>query len=128
MITITQNAAKQIEALMEKAPEGAKGVRLSIKTTGCSGNSYKMEYIKAGDDSAHDDVFEEHGVTLNIPKMYSWMLIGTTVDYAMDELGNARFDFINPNESGRCGCGESFNVDVNKLKPEDIQKSEAPTS
>jgi len=128
MITITEKAAQQIEALMGKAPEGAKGVRLSIKTTGCSGNSYKMDYIKADDDGAGDDVFEEHGITLNIPKMYSWMLIGTTVDYIMDELGNSRFDFINPNESGRCGCGESFNVDVSKLKPEDVQKSEAPKS
>ena len=117
MITITEKAANQIEALMGKAPDGAKGVRLSIKTTGCSGNSYKMDYIKADDDGANDDVFEEHGITLNIPKMYSWMLIGTTVDYIVDELGNSRFDFINPNESGRCGCGESFNVDVSKLKP-----------
>lgn len=128
MITITEKAAKQIEALMGKAPDGAKGVRLSIKTTGCSGNSYKMDYISADDDGANDDVFEEHGITLNIPKMYSWMLIGTTVDYVVDELGNSRFDFINPNESGRCGCGESFNVDVSKLKPENVQKSEAPKS
>ena len=128
MITITEKAAKQIETLIGKAPEGSTGVRLSIKTTGCSGNSYKMDYIKADDDSSNDDVFEEHGVTLNIPKMYSWMLIGTTVDYIVDELGNARFDFINPNEAGRCGCGESFNVDVSKLKPEDVQKSEAPKS
>ena len=126
MITITKNAAKQIDTLMDKAPEDAKGVRLSIKTTGCSGNLYKMDYIKADDDIDNDDIFTEHGATLNIPKMYSWMLIGTTVDYTVDELGNSRFEFINPNEAGRCGCGESFNVDVSKLKPEDVQKSEAP--
>ena len=123
MITITEKAAEQITVLMGNAPEGSEGVRLSIKTTGCSGNSYKMDYIKAGDDISTDDVFEEHGVKLNIPKMYSWMLIGTTVDYITDELGNSRFDFINPNETARCGCGESFHVDVNKLKPEDVEKS-----
>lgn len=119
MIEITEKAAEQIKALMGKAPEGSEGVRLSIKATGCSGNSYKMDYIKAGDDGAGDDVFDAHGVTLNIPKMYSWMLIGTTVDYIVDELGNSRFDFVNPNETARCGCGESFHVDVSKLKPED---------
>ena len=123
MITITEKAAEQITALMDKAPEGSEGVRLSIKTTGCSGNSYEMDYIKADDDISADDVFEEHGVKLNIPKIYSWMLIGTTVDYITDELGNSRFDFINPNETARCGCGESFHVDVNKLKPEDVEKS-----
>ena len=116
MITITENAAKQIQKLQDKAPAGSIGVRLSIKTTGCSGNSYKMDYIKSDDDLTNDDVIEGQGVRLYIPKIYSWMLIGTTVDYLVDELGNARFDFINPNESGRCGCGESFHVDVDKLK------------
>ncbi len=117
MITITEKAADHIKTLMETAPTGSQGVRLSIKSTGCSGSSYKMDYINEGDDISGDDVFDEHGVTLNIPKMYSWMLIGTTVDYIMDELGNSRFDFINPNETARCGCGESFHIDVNKLKP-----------
>lgn len=121
MITITEKAANHIKSLMEKAPEGSKGVRLSIKSTGCSGNSYKMDYIKEGDDVSADDVFDEHGISLNIPKMYSWMLIGTTVDYIVDELGNSRFDFVNPNETARCGCGESFHVDVNKLKLEDVE-------
>ncbi|MGB0719848.1 MAG: HesB/IscA family protein [Bdellovibrionales bacterium] len=120
MITITQNAANQIRTLLDAASKDATGVRLSIKTTGCSGNSYKMDYIAAGDDTGGDDVFDQHGVRLYVPKIYSWMLIGTTVDYVVDELGNSRFDFINPNESGRCGCGESFNVDVGQLKqPQD---------
>ncbi|MFK7839143.1 MAG: HesB/IscA family protein [Bdellovibrionales bacterium] len=128
MITITEKAAQQIKSLMAKAPEGAQGVRLSIKTTGCSGNSYNMDYMKSDDDQSLDDIFEEHGIKLNIPKMYSWMLIGTTVDFIVDELGNSRFDFVNPNEAGRCGCGESFNVDVNKLKPADIEKQDAQKS
>jgi iron-sulfur cluster assembly protein len=122
LITITEKAADHIKSLMDVAPAGSAGVRLSIKSTGCSGNSYKMDYIKDGDDTSGDDVFEEHDIALNIPKIYSWMLVGTTVDYITDELGNSRFEFINPNETARCGCGESFHVDVNKLKPEDVEK------
>ena len=115
-ITITDKAAEQIQTLLGKAPEGAKGVRLNVKPTGCSGNSYAMEYIKPEDAIEGDDVFEENGAAIYIPKMHSWMLFGMTVDYIVDELGNARFDFVNPNESGRCGCGESFHVDVETLK------------
>ncbi len=121
MITITENAANQIRTLLERAPQETQGVRLSIKATGCSGNSYKMDYIKAGDDAAGGDIIEAHGITLNVPKIYSWMLIGTQIDYITDELGNSRFDFSNPNETARCGCGESFHVDVNKMREEGAQ-------
>ncbi len=109
-IEITENGAKQIGALMAEAPEGALGVRLTVKATGCSGNSYKMEYVAQGDDLSKDERFEHNGAAIYIPKIYSWMLFGTIIDYITDELGNARFDFINPNETGRCGCGESFQV------------------
>ena len=109
-IQITENAAEQIQKLLQDAPEGSPGVRLSIKATGCSGNSYKMEYVESGDDLVKDDVFEQHGAQLHVPKIYSWMLFGTIVDYRVDEVGNARFMFENPNEVSRCGCGESFMV------------------
>lgn len=104
-INISEEAAKQIGQLLANSPEGSPGVRLNVKPTGCSGNSYEMEYIKAGDDLSKDDVFESYGVKLYIPKIHSWMLFGIEVDYEMDELGSARFSFKNPNESGRCGCG-----------------------
>lgn len=115
-IQITEKAADKINALMDKAPEGCPGVRVAIKTTGCSGHSYAMEYIKPDDTLEGDDKLEAHGATLHIPKMHSWMLFGMTVDYIVDDLGNSRFDFINPNETGRCGCGESFHVNVDELK------------
>jgi iron-sulfur cluster assembly protein len=114
-ITITEKAAAQIKNLMEKAPEGSPGLRLNIKQTGCSGNSYAMEYIKAGDNLAGDDPFSSGDATLYIPKMHSWMLFGMSVDYITDNLGNSRFDFINPNETGRCGCGESFVVEKSSV-------------
>ncbi len=114
-IQITDKAANHINALLSKAPEGTKGLRLTIKTTGCSGHSYEMEYIKADDDLANDEKFEQHDASLYIPRMHSWMLFGMTVDYVTDELGNSKFDFVNPNESGRCGCGESFHVSREEL-------------
>ena len=109
-IHITEKAAEQIKTLLAEAPEGVKDLRLTVKTTGCSGNSYKMEYVKPDDDISKDEHFEQNGARIFVPKLYSWMLFGTTIDYITDDLGNARFDFINPNETGRCGCGESFKV------------------
>lgn len=110
-IELTRNAAAQINKLVERAPEGSQGVRLNVVPRGCSGNSYQMEYIKADESLAGDDRFEIGGATLYIPKTHSWMLFGITIDYAEDDMGNAKFRFKNPNEKGRCGCGESFYVD-----------------
>lgn len=109
-IKITEKAAEHINTLMADAPDGTQGLRLTVKATGCSGNSYKMEYVENGETLDKDEQFEEKGASIFIPKLYSWMLFGTTIDYITDELGNERFDFINPNETGRCGCGESFHV------------------
>ncbi|MGH1378394.1 MAG: HesB/IscA family protein [Alphaproteobacteria bacterium] len=109
-IQITEKAATQIQGLLDKSPNGTQGVRLTIKSTGCSGHSYQMEYVNAGDDLSKDEAFKENGSMIYIPKIYSWMLFGTEIDYITDDLGNSRFDFINPNETGRCGCGESFHV------------------
>lgn len=109
-IKITEKAAGQIDGLIAKAPDNTLGLRLAIKTTGCSGNSYQMEYVATADDLSKDEKFEQNGAEIYIPKMYSWMLFGMTIDYITDELGNSRFDFINPNEISRCGCGESFTV------------------
>lgn len=114
-ITLTDNAVAQIAKLMAKAPEGAPGVRLTIKSTGCSGHSYSMEYVDHDDNINGDDVFEAGDEVLYIPKMHSWMLFGMSIDYITDDLGNSRFDFTNPNETGRCGCGESFHVDAETL-------------
>lgn len=107
-INITESAAAQIMKLVERAPEGIKGVRLNVKPRGCSGNSYQMEYIKSDEDLREDDKFTKGDAALYIPKVHSWMMFGITIDYAEDEMGNAKFRFKNPNEKGRCGCGESF--------------------
>lgn len=108
MITLTQGGAAAIKEKMAAKPDAA-GLRLNIKTTGCSGNSYKMEYAET-EDLAVDDKFEQDGAILYIPKNFSWMLAGMSIDYKRDKMSEG-FTFTNPNEIGRCGCGESFQVD-----------------
>mgnify|MGYP006426553963 CR=1 FL=1 len=108
MITLTDEAAERLKTLMA-AKEGAIGMRLRVKSTGCSGHSYDMEPVFE-ENTARDDRFEKSGAVLYVEKIQSWMLFGAVVDYITDELGNARFDVGNPNEAGRCGCGESFHL------------------
>ncbi len=110
MIKITENAAEAIKRRIASGPEGAQGLRLVIKSTGCSGHSYAMEYVHGDDDTKGDDRIEQGGAALFVPKLHSWMLFGAVIDYGADGLGNEKFLFENPNETGRCGCGESFQV------------------
>ncbi len=101
-ITISDNALSRMKEIA-----GAQPLRLDIGSTGCSGNSYNLSKIEATDDS--DDVIEFDNVKFAIPKMKSWMLIGTHIDYKESDLAS-EFTFENPNEKGRCGCGESFTL------------------
>lgn len=107
-ITITGDAAAAIKA-KTAAKDGAKGLRLTIKTTGCSGNSYQMEHAMDENLDA-DDKIESAGAVLYIPKTNSWMLFGMEIGYEADFMGEG-FTFKNPNETGRCGCGESFSIE-----------------
>jgi len=115
-ISLTLSAAQQIKSLLATAPAGTQGVRLTIKSTGCSGHSYAMEFIPPQDNLAQDDRFEAQGAAIFIPKIHSWMLFGMQIDFVQDHLGNAKFTFSNPNEASRCGCGESFTVARNPEK------------
>ena len=111
-IKITENAAQRLLELMKDAPAGTQGLRLGVKESGCSGHRYKMDYIPEGGDMASDERFEgPGGAVLYIPRTVSWMLFGMVIDFTQDEFGNAHFDFQNPNETARCGCGESFSVE-----------------
>jgi iron-sulfur cluster assembly protein len=107
-VQITDKAVEQIIA-KTALNKDAVGLRLTVATTGCSGNSYKMEHV-IDETLDKDDKFESGGAVLYIPKIHSWMLFGTVVDYEEGAL-SAGFVFTNPNEAGRCGCGESFTVD-----------------
>jgi iron-sulfur cluster assembly protein len=107
-VQITDSAVVKIKEKTALNSE-AVGLRLTVKTTGCSGNSYQMEHVLE-EDLTKDDKFEKDGAVLYIPKMHSWMLFGTEIDYEDGEISSG-FTFSNPNEAGRCGCGESFTVD-----------------
>lgn len=107
-VQITDIAAKMIIEKMALNAD-AVGLRLTVKTTGCSGNSYQMEHVLI-EDLSKDDRFEKDGAVLYVPKMHSWILFGTVIDYEAGEISSG-FTFTNPNEAGRCGCGESFTVE-----------------
>ena len=105
-ITLTDRAAEHVQRYIEKRGKGV-GLRLGVKTTGCSGLAYKLEF--ADEVLPEDQQFESHGVRVLIdPKSLAY-LDGTELDFVREGL-NEGFRFNNPNEKDRCGCGESFNV------------------
>ena len=105
-ITLTDRAAEHVQRYIEKRGKGV-GVRLGVKTTGCSGLAYKLEF--ADDIQPEDQQFESNGVRVLVdPKSLAY-LDGTELDFVREGL-NEGFKFNNPNEKDRCGCGESFNV------------------
>ena len=105
-VTLTEAAARHVNRYLVKRGKGI-GVRLGVKTTGCSGMAYKLEYV---DEVAQEDhIFEDQGIKVLVdPKSFPY-LDGTELDFVREGL-NEGFKFINPNERDRCGCGESFRV------------------
>lgn len=107
-VTITDDAFAQIKELLQARHEPCEGIRVGVRTRGCSGMSYTIEYaVKEKNITKFDDVIIRDGIALYIDPKASMFLIGSQMIYKTDEL-NSGFDFINPNEKGRCGCGESF--------------------
>ena len=105
-ITLTPAAASHVQKSLAKRGRGV-GVRLGVKTTGCSGLAYKIEYVD--EIAPEDQVVDSHGVKVVIdPKSLAY-LDGTELDFVREGL-NEGFKFANPNERDRCGCGESFRV------------------
>ena len=107
VITITEAAATRVKTLIAKADKPVKGLRVGVKSRGCSGLSYFVEY--AEDKKKFEDVVEDKGVTIFVDPTAVMFLIGTEMDYKEDKLQSG-FVFNNPNEKARCGCGESFSV------------------
>lgn len=105
-ITLTERAAEHVSKFLAKRGKGL-GLRLGVRTTGCSGMAYKLEFVD--ESHAEDHTFESHGVKLFVDPKSMPYLEGIELDFAREGL-NEGFKFNNPNEKARCGCGESFTV------------------
>jgi iron-sulfur cluster assembly protein len=109
-LTIDDEALKQIKILLNSRKESCEGVKINVRTRGCSGMSYAIEYaVKDQNITKFDDLVVRDDVRIFIDPKISMFLIGSQMVYVEEDL-RAGFDFVNPNEKGRCGCGESFNV------------------
>ena len=106
-ISISDAAAERVKALLDKRGKPSAGIRIGVRTKGCSGMSYTLEY--ADEKSQFDEVVEAKGVTVLIDPKASMFIFGTEMDWVEDKMQSG-FVFRNPNEKGRCGCGESFLV------------------
>lgn len=106
-VSLTPAAVRRMRELVAGQGQGAAGIRLGIRSTGCSGFSYRLEFAPEIEPGA--EVVEADGVRLVIEPAALVHVLGTEVDFVEDRLG-AQFVFRNPNEKARCGCGESFSV------------------
>jgi iron-sulfur cluster assembly protein len=106
-MTVTEAAADRIRVLLGKRGKPSVGIRVGVRSRGCSGLTYTLEY--ADEKGKFDEVVEQNGVTILIDPKATLFIIGTEMDFVEDNLQSG-FTFRNPNEKGRCGCGESFHV------------------
>ncbi len=107
IITLSDNAANRIKKIMSNDKNNSVGVRVGVTSGGCAGMSYIMEYTKEA--HPNDEIIEDKGVKIFIDPSAIMYLLGTEMDYKKDEFSSS-FVFKNPNETERCGCGESFKV------------------
>ena len=105
-VTLTDRAARHVSRYLQRRGKGI-GLRLGVKTTGCSGLAYKLEYADAA--QPEDRLFESHGVTVLVDPKSLPYIDGTELDFVREGL-NEGFKFNNPNVKSECGCGESFNI------------------
>jgi iron-sulfur cluster assembly protein len=104
---VTDAAALRIKALLAKRGKPSLGIRVGVRSRGCSGLTYTLEY--ADEKGKFDELVEDKGVTILIDPKATMFILGTEMDFVDDKLESG-FKFTNPNEKGRCGCGESFHV------------------
>lgn len=105
-ITMTDAAADRVQSFLEKRGSGV-GLRLGVRTSGCSGMAYVLEFVD--DVNEEDEVFEDRGIKVIVDAKSLLYIDGTELDFVKEGL-NEGFQFNNPNANGECGCGESFTV------------------
>jgi iron-sulfur cluster assembly protein len=106
-MSITDAAAARIQDLIAGRGKESLGIRVGVRSRGCSGLTYTLEY--ADEKGKFDEIVKDKGVTVLIDPKATMFIIGTEMDYVEDKLQSG-FTFRNPNEKGRCGCGESFHI------------------
>lgn len=107
IVSISKAALDRLKSLLASRGKPSLGVRIGVKTKGCSGNAYTLEFSDVHQPT--DEVIQEEGITIFIDPKAILYIIGTEMDYVEEKLQSG-FVFKNPNEKGRCGCGESFHV------------------
>ena len=107
IVTLTDAAAARVRALMGKGGDGVLGLRIGVSSKGCSGLSYVVEYAR--EKKQFEEEVDIEGAKILIDPAATMFLIGAQIDYQEDRLQSG-FTFSNPNETARCGCGESFSV------------------
>ena len=116
-LTITPAAAARIQTLLAQRQPRPEALIVSITTKGCSGLSYDLQYLdKLADTPKVADIVTQHDVTVVIDPKAALYIVGSVMDYREDAMKSG-FDFANPNEVARCGCGESFSVGADLAKP-----------
>ncbi len=105
-VTATENAASRVKSFLQKRGKGV-GLRLGVKTSGCSGLAYKLEFVDAVNEE--DTHFQSNGIDIYVDAKSLQYLDGTVLDYTKEGLQEG-FKFTNPNVKDECGCGESFTV------------------
>ena len=106
-LTMTQAAVERIKVLLDQRGKPSAGIRIGIRTKGCSGMSYTFEY--ADEKNPYDELVEHESITVMIDPKAIMFILGTEMDFVEDKMQSG-FVFTNPNEKGRCGCGKSFHV------------------
>jgi len=107
LFTLTESAAARVQEILDSREKPAKGIRIGVKSRGCSGYTYTLEF--ADEKQERDEVVTSKDVTIFVDPKAILFIIGTVMDF-VDEKVQSGFVFRNPNEKGRCGCGESFHV------------------
>jgi iron-sulfur cluster assembly protein len=107
IMSLTDNAVQQVQALLEQRGKASLGIRIGVKSGGCSGLKYFVEY--ADIKNPFDEIIQTKDVTILIDPKALMYLLGTEMDFVVEEFKSG-FIFTNPNEKGKCGCGSSFNV------------------
>ena len=107
IIEISDTASKRIKEIIASAKDDTVGLRIAVKSGGCAGYSYDMDYINEINPS--DEIVEQDGIKVFIDQAAIMFLLGSTMDFKQEKFKSG-FTFTNPNETERCGCGESFSV------------------